>query len=751
MKITLLIDDKPRDFYDTPPVVPVEPPVVTPPVELPPVVPPASGMPTLADEKALRAKLGWQDRPFAFLDPVPPNLYSLGDNVDIHGVTEGDLLWTYYWLWKRTGAAKNRMDAALDYFKNRYRTGASFAEDLTHDLCHAYGWGLMDVYEQEGDRDALAEAKNIGGVVITKLGRFGLYYGLRGAGRQLQLITRLSEKDPVRFASVRDQMINAVLTSDYWDARGTYWMGDQATTDQYLSWKPNAYASGMRLQSSFMTGVLVEGLWQAYRVTKRADVRARLLAIAQFMLANGLDEATKLTGQYFYLDGGKIIHGVDPNDNAYCNSLVNTLVIGYKLTGDQRFLDRAMLHFKRSNQDQHYIDTQFDPSGYFPGHNFGELQYNYLLLENGGSPTVESSVPPVITPPVVPPVVIPPVEPPKPTPSGTPKWAQGQQVGEWRPVSAWKPSDIGIRLIGPWCGMWADRKRARIGQDGPGGHKDEWQFFSWMLDLLQDDPRGELLYVGPGFDQVIADAPDGRYKDGSYSPSHYYDGQHWSDSLQRVVTAGTGPLYGDSGRGFPYFRAFDPVTRKHDPIGTLPDVPLPTYPDSATAYDPRNGYIWMWHDTQLALWHQETRSWSTHNLARSQAGGQACIDTKRNRMVYFGAKPCYMDFNTWQFTDLQLASFAQQGYGVQYIDAIDKFLLRGPRDSGGRVVSVSAESLNSYDLFTAPGDVSGATIPAPEGPTAGIYSRFNQVEINGMTFCTLAPAANERIWALRVT
>jgi len=94
-------------------------------------------------------------------------------------------------------------------------------------------------------------------------------------------------------------------------------------------------------------------------------------------------------------------------DTNYTSALVNTLVAGYKLTGEQHFLDRAKYQFNRGtkgvygdctaraaadNVVHHFVDTIFDTStgNFYLAYNKGELQYTYLLFENGGLPTVSS-------------------------------------------------------------------------------------------------------------------------------------------------------------------------------------------------------------------------------------------------------------------------------------------------------------------------------------------------------------------------
>jgi hypothetical protein len=85
--------------------------------------------------------------------------------------------------------------------------------------------------------------------------------------------------------------------------------------------------------------------------------------------------------------------------------VVNTLVWGYKLTGDVNLLNRARAHFRQGTrwaegEPQHsgrgplvgetdvyaFVDTRKNAEQLYFAHNKGQLQYCYQLLENGGTP-----------------------------------------------------------------------------------------------------------------------------------------------------------------------------------------------------------------------------------------------------------------------------------------------------------------------------------------------------------------------------
>lgn len=388
-------------------------------------------MPTLDDEKATYQKWGWTwsptVEPGALSEPLVG--YSVTDP-DIHGDTEGDDLWTYLMMYQRTGNTVylNRANAWARYFKEDYRTcvGAS-GSDFCYDrdsfgADHFYGAGLLALWEINSDTSARDEAVRLGELLeslYAPTSPFGclptsacIHYGLRQVGRHLLFANRLAETtgDP-RWGTLRDQILTLVLQSSEWDeSRGMYFLGDWMT-DQIIA--PGAYAAGARIQSPFMLGVFAEGFYDAYRVTRRADLRNRLVAMARFVDQYGLDPTYQYTGSEFGVVGGGVWHNYAQSvpvtfwDPVYTTALVNLLVYGYKLTGEERFLDRARHFFNRGTKGiygepvlrngtetsvHHFVDTVFDTStsNFYLAYNKGELFYTHALFENGGSPAVES-------------------------------------------------------------------------------------------------------------------------------------------------------------------------------------------------------------------------------------------------------------------------------------------------------------------------------------------------------------------------
>jgi hypothetical protein len=188
-----------------------------------------------------------------------------------------------------------------------------------------------------------------------------------------------------------------------------YFLGEWSTDEEFGK---GAYDAGARIQSPFQIGVLSEAFYQAYRATGREEIRDRLVAMARFVDQYGLDPVYQYAGSSFGIVNGQVWHSYSEDnpvtfwDPVYTTSLVNTLVIGYKYSGDAQLYDQAKYFFHRGtkgiygepvdrrageNEVSHFVDTEFASAhgNFYLDHNKGELQYTYLLFENGGAPTVE--------------------------------------------------------------------------------------------------------------------------------------------------------------------------------------------------------------------------------------------------------------------------------------------------------------------------------------------------------------------------
>ncbi len=380
--------------------------------------------PSLEDER--RTYRAWRWNWSGSAEPNVPGTVSYKvSNPDLHGDTEGDDLWSYLMMYRRTNQQGYliRAQAWARYFKEDYRRckgsiDYTYCADRTNfGLDHLYGWGLVAYYEQFGDTDALAAAEAIAGdVEAIWAGRSNGYsmafYNLRAGARHLLLVTRVAEATKKqRWITLRDKLIDLWLNSPDWDVRGMYFPNAEQT-DIHYKLGNGAYDAGARVQSPFQIGALAEAFVQAYRTTGRTQLKDRLVAMARFVDRYGLDPRYQYAGSVFGIVNGNTWHNYSSTGSAsfwdpvYTTSLVNLLVFGYKFTGDQKLLIRAEQFFNRGTKGiygdperraaaddvvHHFVDSRFDSSSgdFYLAFNKGELQYTYAIFENGGAPTIE--------------------------------------------------------------------------------------------------------------------------------------------------------------------------------------------------------------------------------------------------------------------------------------------------------------------------------------------------------------------------
>lgn len=363
-----------------------------------------------------------------------------GAVADIHGSTEGDDLWTWYQQYLRTGSAqaKSWAQGYRDFYVNgAYEAaltgtpGTGRDNDYLYD--HLYGWGLVLWAHYENDAAALAKAAQLGALAQVQSVVPGstamAYYGPRRKARHTILATYLAQEIGGPWITLRDNLLNAWVQSPDWRAGaagGMYFVSKEEMQDSLVSqgFGGGEYDAGTRVTSAFQVGLVAEALWRGYLATGRDDIKTKLIAMARWvqyyahdptwvqpMAGDWFGQNGNLTRRYSISDSGNV--NIKSGDPSYDTSMVNTLVIGYKLTGDATLLTAAGSLFRTgtlypsgapsesnpnilgpANRVYHYVDTLASSGDDFLlfDYNKGELQYSYLLFENGGNPIVMGTV-----------------------------------------------------------------------------------------------------------------------------------------------------------------------------------------------------------------------------------------------------------------------------------------------------------------------------------------------------------------------
>jgi hypothetical protein len=409
---------------------------------------PTFSMPTVADELATYALWGWT--PATTLVAADPVFDSAGgytiSGPDIHGDTEGDDVWAYLQAFNRRTTGRNgylqRAQAWKNYYVNNFENSPEQGNDEGFLFDHFYGWGLQQYGTQFSDAGATAEAlkicttlhdwwaaggRNGPGRTWPVAGAFDMaHYGHRGPSRNLHTAVVVADATgDAKAIELRDRLIDLWLQSTDWDnVNGMYWVSAEQMGFYNVA-PPLSFAAGDRAVSSFHIGQLAEAFfaaWLSPNVTsgRKTALRAKIVAMATWMRANGLDPNVRYSSDELGIKGSggawwnySLVPPVTTWDGVYTISIVNLLVMAYKFTGDTGFLSGpasnghypAQYCFNRGtknifgspttrecadNKFGHLVDTRFDTStgNVYLYNNKGELQYTYLIFENGGSPTV---------------------------------------------------------------------------------------------------------------------------------------------------------------------------------------------------------------------------------------------------------------------------------------------------------------------------------------------------------------------------
>jgi len=366
--------------------------------------------------------------------------YNIND--DLHGGTEGDVLWTWDQQYKRYGTVTvgagrttaNWRSDVLANFKaqllNALDTEVSGGADFSvagWGMDHVYGQGLCVIYNDTGDSTILPVLNGI----KSRLEGLSRYQTL--LSNPAQPMAYWEARAPARWTivaayayqatgdsgwgAIRDAMVAGWSNSTDWEEGGVIANGGGcyfASREQagYEGGGTAAYDAGRRFHSAFELALAVEGMWRCYVQTGDATLRERLVKIARYVEHYAHDPTWvgpnvgsrfghQGDGTRWHKDGGDSgsVNTVSA-DPSYDIALVNTCVIGYKLTGDSALLTRAQVHFSRGNrwrpwgtqlapitEVHRYVDTVPDtaPNLEFSW-NKGQLQYCYMLFENGGVP-----------------------------------------------------------------------------------------------------------------------------------------------------------------------------------------------------------------------------------------------------------------------------------------------------------------------------------------------------------------------------
>jgi hypothetical protein len=393
---------------------------------------------SLEDERETYRRLGWKwsakQEPHY---PHQPDYVVTANRVSIHYDSESDDLWANLMMFLRTGmpgyldrtrgwanyykwempfrtdgfnyawdgngsqpqVARPAIEIELTPWDKSYLRQSMDAKVDTHTWAgdHVWGWGLLDYYALTGDLDALEAAVDIGESVETLwLWRTGYnpIYGTRNIARNLLLVVRLYDATgDARWKTLADHIVALALKTPFWlESWGTYaWPrkgGGHAIGPHHLAEYHNALS---RYEARIGS----------------AEVRRRLIKMATFVRDHAMHPKWLQSAKTIVLDanGPGTVAFLEWNDeqapkvNPYHTVVwVDTLVRGYRLTGDEAFLKRAVLFWDRGskalylkpatyrtagdNEVGRFANAKFNCCGTAPIFYYlnGDLQFVHLLF-----------------------------------------------------------------------------------------------------------------------------------------------------------------------------------------------------------------------------------------------------------------------------------------------------------------------------------------------------------------------------------
>lgn len=761
-------------------------------------------IPSKADEEAFYDLIGWA---YTSTDDDFDSRWDAdgdgADHTDLHGDSEGDDLWIWDQQDKRyaTTLTQNWRDGWLAWYKN---TGAGgFLEALDDEnpdltglgLDHMYGQGLATVYHDTSDSDVLTVLNGLR-TRITGLDYYAdllastpvemSHWEARGPARHLLVACYAYEATgSAAWGTVRDTLLDGWLDSTDWEEGGVIAAGGMYFASreqaQFASGANVAYAAtgagaqaayddGRRFQATWHIGILAEGFWRAYIQTGRTDVKDKLVKMARYVhhYAHRSSWSFPNVGSRFGHEGdgtnatgtvdveGGYFHnrtsgdGTSTNavvDCSYDLSLINLMVMAYKLTTEQKFINKARIFYKRgirfdqgSPFDEHnadgqvpnFLDTQGIGGGNFFAYNKGALQYCYQVIENGGKPII---------------------------PSELPAWVEALAVNEWVEIPnsvilTPNPEPAGntgaSSKIDKWCSLAVDRRTSKVYSVGGGGHNDYAGNEVDCLTLETETPSWANLVAPSSSVQVNQNY----YNDGKMSARHSYYGVVVDEARDRIMIIG-GAVYGD-GNFTRDVACYSISSNAYLSDGTVPDFPsgIASEQGSAVCLNPLTGDIYKAMFDEYCKYTHSSNSWSEITPSGTGPSGHesmSAMDTTRGRVLFAGggnddAEYLNLSTNAWvgvTFSGAQAAAAAASQAGMFYCEATDRYYIR--QDASGGAVAVVHPTTFAVTALSTTG---GAGIPATDDDGGGVYNKFLYVpRLRGAIY---VPLGSDNAWFLRL-
>lgn len=252
---------------------------------------------------------------------------------------------------------------------------------------HHWMWGAIDYYYITGDKESLNAAIDHAEISdrLFLWRTAGSFYPANSGGRKearhfLQVIRTYEATLATKWQTLSVHMKNLFMqaatcqgpgldsTDGCYDSRGFYAEGSAATNASNVLSPPGGYLpyqNGVRATVGFMVAAISQALEWYHIVFNDTAVRDRVVAMASFARQHGLSIKHDIAGTVLAMDWNGSAYSPSQfafhKNNNQCNldcaiepwsfidsiyniNLVDTLVRGYRYTGNPSYLDRAKLH-----------------------------------------------------------------------------------------------------------------------------------------------------------------------------------------------------------------------------------------------------------------------------------------------------------------------------------------------------------------------------------------------------------------------
>lgn len=367
----------------------------------------------------------------------------------------------------------------------------------------------------------------------------------------------------------------------------------------------------------------------------------------------------------------------------------------------------------------------------------------------------------------------------------TPAWLSGLAVNGWHEflgssISSTPGIDGGASTSGKldaWGATVVDQRDSKIHNRGSGGHGDysgnEWDYF----DAEQDEPAWVQGLASSPSSAVTSSSA--YYSDGAPSSTHPYQCNIVSPQLNKIIT-----FYGASlatvGSATQVLTALDLTSGTYDSAATWPTPVCPTgLGTNAGAYaiHPTTGVVMCWlYNAGIWTWDPADRLNLTALTGGGSLGGAAvsataaAVDPTRGTggTAFFlgggaGMTMCHaVVFGTGTvraitLTGSDISGWASGGFGLEYVPALDKFIVCLSTVAGGAsiyaITPTTGDSWACAELTTTGGSGLPITWKPDTDPEidTGAWAPRTKFGFAPRLGCALfVPRFASNVWALKL-